>query len=154
MAAVSSKTLHDLSFAGSTVKVGGITIRDFMDDANPLDFPDVTVANVGVNLNGIMARHSNPTPVVFSVTVIPGSDSDVALNKMWCESRVESGGYNSSWGKGLTATIVIMNGTRRKTQYSFRGGTMLSGPGGPSATGDGKMQGRTYTFGFAAAQGG
>ena len=151
---LNSYDLHDVSFAGSIVKIDGIEITDFMDDANPIDFPDVTIANVGVNFNGIMARHSNPTPVIFSITVIPGSHSDRELSDLWQNSRVENCTYNTDWSKGLTCDISMANYTRQISQYHFAGGTMISGPGGPSATGEGKMLGRTYTFAFASARGG
>ena len=152
MGKVSSDQLYDLSFAGSVIRIDGVgEINHFMDDANPVEFPDVTVANVGVNLNGIMARHSNPAPVIFSVTVIPGSVSDYKLYALWEAARIKDGKYKTEWGKGLTADIMLGRPTNGNSHFHFEGGTMLSGPGGPAASGEGKMLGRTYTLGFASA---
>ena len=147
---VSSARLCDVSFAGSKITVAGITISNFMDDANPVEFPDVDVSGYGVNCNGVMIRWAKPNAVIMSVTVIPGSDEDAKLYRLWAKYRVQDGSYSDQWSVPLTASISIGNQQMTgKRNYSFAGGTMLSGPGGPTAHGDGKMNGRTYTFAFA-----
>lgn len=148
MAGLSSNNLIDVSFAGSVVTVAGITINNFMDDANPVEFPDVEVSGVGVNCNGIMIRHAKPNVVIMSVTVIPGSQEDHKLYDLWMSYRVQNGINNAGvWEKSLTGSVSTKG--NRSSNYSFSGGTMVSGPGGPSANGEGKMTGRTYTFAFA-----
>ncbi len=150
---VSSGQLCDVSFAGSRITIAGITIVNFMDDANPVEFPDVEVTGYGVNCNGVMIRWAKPNAVIMSVTVIPGSNEDAQLYRLWARYRVQNGQYNSDWSNALTASISVGNtqmlGIR---SYSFGGGTMVSGPGGPTATGEGKMQGRTYTFAFTTTE--
>lgn len=152
MGLVSSAKLHDVSFAGSTVTVAGIKIVNFMDDANPVEFQDTDVSNVGVNCNGVMIRNAKPNVVMMSVTVIPGSQEDSSLYRLWAKYRVQDGNNEAGgqWSQALTATITVGNTqmTGRKT-YNFGGGTMVSGPGGPVSNGEGKMQGRTYSFAFA-----
>ncbi len=151
MGAVSSAQLHDVSFAGSQVTVAGINIVNFMDDANPIEFPDTEVSSVGVNCNGVMIRNAKPNTVMMSVTVIPGSSEDASLYRLWMKYRVQDGNNlaGSQWSQALSASVVVGNTqlTGKKT-YSFNGGTMVSGPGGPVSNGEGKMQGRTYTFAF------
>ena len=136
----------DVSFAGSTVKIGDITITNFMDDANPVEFQDVEVSTVGVNCNGSMIRNAKPNTVMMSVTVIPGSDEDRLLYDLWKEFRVQ-GGWNRKWEEGLTASVTTGSG---RIARAFSNGTMVSGPGGPSSNGEGKLQGRTYTFAFVS----
>lgn len=143
--------IKDVSFAGSSVTISGpigsTTITDFMDDANPVEFQDVEVSSVGVNCNGSMIRNARPNVIMMSVTVIPGSQSDDALYNMWKLYRVQ-GNYNSQWESPCSATVTIGNG---KGSRSYSNGTMVSGPGGPSSNGEGKMTGRTYTFAFVTA---
>ena len=139
--------IKDVSFAGSTVTIAGITVTDFMDDSNPVEFQDVDVSSVGVNCNGSMIRNAKPNVIMMSVTVIPGSQSDERLYGLWKKYRVQ-GNYNAQWEQGLTASVSIGSGRGSK---SFSNGTMVSGPGGPSSNGEGKMQGRTYTFAFVTA---
>lgn len=138
--------MQDVSFAGSVVKIAGITITDFMDDANPVEFQDVEVSSVGVNCNGSMIRNAKPNVIMMSVTVIPGSASDAALYALWKEYRVQ-GTYNKKWEDHLTGSVTTGNG---KISRTFTSGTMVSGPGGPSSSGEGKMSGRTYTFAFVS----
>ena len=148
---LSSTQLQDVSFAGSKVNVAGIPIEDFMDDANPVEFPDVEVSTVGVNCNGVMIRNAKPNVVMMSVTVIPGSQSDRSLYNLWKQYRVQNGVNKAAgqWSQSLQGSITVANG-QRGGRYSFQGGTMVSGPGGPASSGEGKMQGRTYTFAFTA----
>ena len=136
--------MKDVSFAGSTVTVAGHQITDFMDDANPVEFQDVEVSGVGVNCNGSMIRYAKPNVIMMSVTVIPGSGDDNFLYDLWSRYRVK-GEYDSQWGEHLTASVDIQNGGLSR---SYSDGTMVSGPGGPSSNGEGKMTGRTYTFAF------
>lgn len=145
-----NQPIRDVSFAGATINISGptgsATITDFMDDANPVEFPDVEVSGVGVNLNGNMIRYAKPNVIMMSVTVIPFSDSDNALRSMWKAYRVQGGVNNGDiWKSPITATINCAHG-----DISLTNGTFVSGPGGPSSTGEGKMQGRTYTFAFVS----
>lgn len=139
--------IKDVSFAGSSVTVAGITVTDFMDDANPVEFQDVEVSSVGVNCNGSMIRNAKPNVIMMSLTVIPGSESDNKLYNLWKKYRVQ-GNFNTQWEEGLSASVSIGSG---RGSRSFSNGTMVSGPGGPSSNGEGKMTGRTYTFAFVEA---
>ena len=145
---ISSNELIDVSFAGASVTLAGITVKNFMDDANPIEIPDTEVTSAGVNCNGVMIRNAKPNIITLSVTVIPGSDEDRRFYDLWKRYRVQNGINNAGqWETSLTGTIVT-KGTRGRT-YGFSGGTMISGPAGPTSNGEGKMQGRTYTFAFA-----
>lgn len=146
---LSSAELLDVSFAGSTITVAGRTISQFMDDANPVEFPDMEVTNIGMNFNGKMIRNAKAAACMMSLTVIPSSPDDVFLHGLLMKYHVQDGKNNAAqWETSLTASISV-GGNRAKKTWSFSGGTFVSGPGGPSASGDGKMQGRTYTFAFA-----
>ena len=122
-----------------------------MDDANPVEFPDTEVSTVGVNCNGNMIRNAKPNVVMMSVTVIPCTDDDKFLYDLWRQYRVQDGVNNAArWEKPISARINVQGLNKKKSSWSFRDGTMVSGPGGPSSNGEGKMQGRTYTFAFVS----
>ena len=59
--------IKDVSFAGSSLTVGGVPVTDFMDDANPVEFQDVEVSSVGVNCNGSMIRNAKPNGAQFDI---------------------------------------------------------------------------------------
>ena len=140
------KDIYDVSFAGATVVVGGRTITEFVDDANPVDSPDVTISNVGYSLGGKMYRTAHLAPILLSITVIPGSSDDNFLWKEMVKLRPNEGD-TSEYAKPGTATITTHGAN--KESFSFKKGTIVSGPLGPSVSGDGKMKGRTYTFAFS-----
>ena len=146
-----AKLINDVSFAGSSITIAGglgtIKITDFMDDANPVEFQDCEVSAVGINCNGHMIRYAKPSAIMMSVTVIPNSDNDKDLYNMWKKFRIKDD-WSDDWEQALSATIDVSNKSLNISR-TLNGGTMVSGPGGPSSNGEGKLQGRTYTFAFA-----
>ena len=155
MADASKVFIQDVSFAGSEITLSGgpfgnVQIKDFMDDANPVEFQDVEVTSAGVNLNGAMIRNAKPNLITASMTVIPLSKSDSTLYRGWSRYRVQ-GSFDTVWEQPITLTISVRNRSSRNGasgNYTFKNGTMISGPGGPVSNAEGKMQGRTYTFAF------
>lgn len=154
---VSSAELYDVSFAGATVQLqvpdGSRTITNFMDDANPIEFPDVEVSGAGANLNGQMIRHAKPNLITCSMTVMPKSPDENFLYNTWMKYRVQNAENKGDyWEQPCTLIVNLSSGASNKggkRKWILGGGTMLSGPGGPASTAEGKMQGRTYTFTFA-----
>ena len=147
---MNSSELLDVSFAGSTVTVAGHTVKDFMDDANPVDFQDLEVSQVGVNCNGVMIRNAKPAAAMCSITVIPASRDDAFFHDLLVKYHLQDGKNNSSrWESPLTMRIDLGKQNTSKRVYSLSGGTMVGGPTGVTSNAQGKMQGRTYRFAFA-----
>lgn len=155
--------IRDVSFAGSSVTLSGgpfgsVDVKDFMDDANPVEFQDVEVSSVGVNLNGAMIRNAKPNTIMASITVIPFSQTDKQLYAGWKVYRVQ-GTWRSEWEQPLTLTVSLGTNAsggggvgQGQKMYKFTNGTMVSGPGGPVSNAEGKMQGRTYSFAFVSVE--
>ena len=145
--------IYDVSAAGSSLSISGeglglTDISDFLDDANPFQFPDTEVSGVGMNFKGALIRYARGNPFMFSVTVCSGSNSDKALRNALAKYHISKGEKIS--GGGISATLIVpaMGGGTNK--YSLEKGVLVSGPMGPTATGEGKLQGNTYTFAFAS----
>ena len=139
--------IYDVSFAGSTIVIDGVTVKDFVDDANPVDIQDTEVANIEWSCNGRMIRTIKPSAVIMSVTVVPGSSSDNGLRTVWKRAFANGGSTSiQEASKSLTASISV--GNPRGGSFQFSGGTCLSGAAAVSANGQGKMGGNTYTFAF------
>lgn len=148
-------SIADVSFAGSIVTISGssgsCTIKNFADDANPIEFHENVVSDVSMNLYGYLARSVSPLPIIFSVTVVPGSDEDGDLTAIWKNMRLRNGTGSASWESPMTAKITLGNTQMSPSSFQFTKGTMISGPGGPGSKPTGKMSGRTFTFAFAEA---
>ena len=140
-------TIYDLSFAGSTITIGGVVVEDFMDDANPIDIQDTETANIEWSCNGRMIRTIKPSAVILSVTVIPNSPSDNRLRTIWKRSFANGGSVSiNEANKSLSCTIQV--GNPKGGTFQFAGGTCLSGAAAVTSNGQGKMGGNTYTFAF------
>lgn len=142
-----AKRITDLSFAESIITIDGIVVQDFIDDKNPLDVQDATTCNIEWSCNGKMIRTIKPEAVMLSVTVIPGSPSDTALQRLW--RRCMCNGGHVSLGRandGITCSINPRN--PNVPSYSFVHGTCVAGAAAVSVNGQGKMGGNTYTFAF------
>lgn len=146
--------IYDVSAAGSTLQITGEgwslnDISDFLDDANPFQFPDTEVSGVGMNFKGALIRYARGNPFMFSVTVCAGSNSDKILRTALAKYHISNG--EKIRGNGISATLSVpAMGTTGNNTYSLSKGVIVSGPMGPTATGEGKMQGNTYTFAFAS----
>lgn len=139
--------IHDLSFAGSTIVIDGISIRDFIDDANPVDIQDTEVSNIEWSCNGLMIRTIKPSAVMMSVTVIPGSPSDKSLRRRFADNFCNAGNCSlEEANKSISASISPAN--PNVPSYTFTGGTYVSGAAAVSVSAQGKMGGNTYTFAF------
>lgn len=140
--------IYDVSFAGSTITIGGIQVQDFMDDANPVEFSDTEVCQIEWDCNGCIIQTIKPSPIIASVTVIPGSASDKGLRGLWRKSCVNEGGI--SLDEAETALeMTIAPGNSHIPSFSFSRGCCISGTPGITVRSDGKTQGNTYTFAFA-----
>lgn len=145
----SSANLVDISFAGAIITIDGTVIDKFMDDQNPIEFQDTEVCNMEWSCNGRMIRTIKPNSILMSVTVIPNSNSDRALRKIFKANLLNGGRVKlSEANRMLTASITLDRGKGGSMSYNFSNGTCVSGPAGPTALGSGKMGGNTYTFAF------
>lgn len=146
MAGSGLNKIYDLSFAGSTIIIGGATITEFMDDANPIDIQDTETCNIEWSCNGRMIRTVKPAAVMVSITVIPGSISDNALKTIWKKNF--SNGGSISLGEANRSLSCSIKPGKGGASYIFTGGTCVSGAAALTANGQGKMGGNTYTFAF------
>lgn len=139
--------IYDRSFAGSTVTIDGIPITEFMDQENPIDIQDTETCNIEWDCEGKMVRTVKPSAILLSVTVIPGSNNDKELRKIWFRHFSNGGTVNvSDADRGISCTINC--GNPLVGSYTFSNGTCVSGAAGLTANGQGKMGGNTYTFAF------
>ena len=141
----------DVSATGAKVVIsngiGTLVHSDFADDQAPIDTEPVEATRYGTSLNGDLIVWSSPQVMVVRLSVVPNSDADVKLTTMLYRSKVKPSdtrpiGANANID---SLSIYIPNGNRT---YTFRTGRLVSGPLAPSATNEGRLQGRQFTFVF------
>lgn len=153
----------DISMQGATLTLScpaisaGNIILEFSDEGTPIEFPDIEVCGYAMTMNGELVTWTKPTPITWSLTVIPGSNSDVALRNLLYAGHV--GGRK---GKAIaqdyvhisSATLSVPSATTfgivtaNTVNFTFEHGRLSSGPTAIGSNAEGKMSARTYRFVF------
>lgn len=149
----------DISTVGAKVTITpssgrAITITEFSDEGTPFEASDIDVSTNQKNLNGQMISSRTPAVYGVSVTVIPGSDDDVALFRLLQQASIMPGSVvavNNLKINSITIDIPGINGsgpsgTAKSLKYTWTNGRIKSGPTGPSSSAEGRQSARTYTF--------
>ena len=130
------------------------TITQFSDEGTPFECPDVDVSTNAKNLNGQMVSSRTPSIFPVSITVIPGSEEDMFLQRRLADAAIQPGNVKSIRElavSSLTVSIPAINESGEGSHainYTFMKGRLKGGPLGPSTSAEGRMSARTYTFEF------
>lgn len=155
----------DISAVGAKVVINPssgspINITHFSDEGTPFEAGDADVSTNQKNLNGDMISSRTPSVYSVSVTVVPGTDDDLALNKLLQDAALMPGGVTAVqklWIDSLILLIPKINESNDKAssgyKYKWSFGRIKSGPTGPSTSAEGRLSARTYTFEFEKYEG-
>lgn len=120
----------------------GIIVTEFADDTDPLDSPDLQLADTSMGLNGDLIVWSRPQGIEVALAVIPTSESDLNLQAIFDANRV---GKNKS-GARDTIEMVVSYPSGEKAMASQ--GVMTVGTALPAVVSAGRFRTRTYRFTF------
>ena len=130
------------------------TITQFSDEGTPFECPDVDVSTNAKNINGQMISSRTPSVYPVSITVIPGSEEDMFLQRRLAEAAIQPGNVTSIAELAISSLIVSVPAIDESGEgshaidYTFTNGRLKGGPMGPSSSAEGRMSARTYTFEF------
>ena len=130
------------------------TITQFSDEGTPFECPDIDVSTNAKNLNGQMVSSRTPSVYPVSITVIPGSEEDMFLQRRLAEAAIQPGNVTSIAELAISSLIVSFPAIDESGEgshaidYTFTNGRLKGGPMGPSSSAEGRMSARTYTFEF------
>lgn len=142
MSNISATGLVVTILASNSFPIIPLVITDFADDNNPLDFEELTIAEDSMGLNGDYLYWTTPTPIRPTLSVIPGSESDLKLASLFELNRV---GENKEGANDvITMTLQYPN----ELPVVLSGGGMLSGSPVSSAASSGRKNSKNYGFGF------
>lgn len=120
----------------------GFTITQFADDADPLSFDAVRIADTGMGVNGDLLKWARATPLPMALNVIPGSPDDINLQILADANRVGQGKNGAD--DVITATIVYPDGS----VVIMKGGVMTDGQFGRGISSAGRQKTKAYAFAF------
>lgn len=122
----------------------GLPLSQFADDADPLSFEAVKIADTAMGLNGDLLVWSKAIPLPMTLNVIPGTPDDTNLQILANANRVGQG--KNSANDVISATIVYPDGST----VVRTGGAIVMSPFGSSVQQSGRRKTNAYTFSFSA----
>lgn len=148
----------DISAVGAKVTINpsagsAIVVTEFSDEGTPFDAGDIDVSENNKNLNGQMISSRKPAVYPVTVSVIPGSDSDVKLQSLLQKASIMPGGITPISNLKINSIVLSVpaidqsGATGNSSRvYKWTNGRIKSGPTGPSTSAEGRQSARTYTF--------
>lgn len=141
--------MKDISAVGVKVNVlaiptypQGFEITELADDADPLDFPEITIAEHGMGVNGDMVVWSKPVPLEVILNVIPNSEADKNLAILLNMNRVAKGKVSAQ--DIITLISSYPDGSRKV----LSNGKILAGQVANSVSSNGRIKTKQYRFVF------
>lgn len=141
--------MNDVSGTGLSILVRasktfpqGILCTNFPDDNDPLDYPEITITEYGMGLNGDLITWTSPQALQFSLSLTPGTDEQLAMDFLLESNRAAKG--KKSAKDVITIVINYPNGTKR----ILKTGRIISGPPGDGVASGGRIKTPTYGFVF------
>lgn len=150
----------DISMAGATVSISGAdgtsinNINEFTDEGNPIEIPDMDIADGNMNLNGVLVTWTKAQAAEFSFSLIPNSPSDRALSSFLARHAI---GGKGAIPEAFISTLVLnipaninqsATGSKGFKSFVFSNGRMRRGSPGLGSNAEGKMSARTFNFIF------
>lgn len=120
----------------------GFKVTSFADDADPLDTPDLEIADTAMGPNGNFIVWSRPQGIEITLNVIPASVDDTNLSVLHEANRVGEGKSSAA------DTVHIVVSYPDKSTASLADGVMISGPVVKKGTAQGRMKTNMYRFRF------
>ena len=120
----------------------GLPLTHFADDADPFDQPDIQIRDKGMGLNGDLITWGKAQPVPISISVIPNSADDIALNILLKANKVGAG------SRPVNDVINMVGTYPDGTFVVLTNGALTDGPVASSVASSGRLKSKTYKFVF------
>lgn len=160
----------DISMQGAKLTLecpaiaAGNIILEFSAEGTPIEFPDIETCGYEMTMNGELVTWTKPAPITWSITVIAGSNSDVALRNLLYAGHVggrRGRAISQEYVRISTATLdvpsITSNGIVSQAgslKFTFTNGRLTGGPTAIGSNNEGKMSPRTYKFVFESVRAG
>lgn len=125
-----------------------ISITQFGDDVDPFDFPELTIGDTKMNVNGELLFWESANPIAFNLSVIADSDDD-ALLSILLEANRAAGGKTVAYDE-----ITIVGYYPDGNIITLYNGFLIKGSPGTGVQSAGRFKTKTYSFVFQSKVGG
>lgn len=141
--------MNDVSGTGLSLRIiashtfpVGFVCTAFADDTDPLDFPEQTVTEFGMGLNGDLITWSTPKPLEVTIAVTPATDEENNLALLLEANRVAKN------KKSAKDTITFVASYPDGSKKTLRPGKIVAGQTGVSVASGGRIKTGQYRFVF------
>lgn len=141
--------MQDISSTGLSLRVvatetypNGLTVTTVADGTDPLDIPEVQIADAAMTANGDLVTWSAPKPIAIKVAVVPGSEDDVALQYLFDANRAAKG------KRVARDKVTVVGNYPDGGTITLSNGKCMTYMPGRSATSAGRYKDSVYGFTF------
>ena len=141
--------MPDLSHFGTVATVSASNtvpipapITHFADDADGLDLPEMTIAEMVMGTNGDGVTYSIAVPIALTLNLIPNTSSHRDMNVIFEANRPEKGKRPAR--DKITLTRVAPDGST----LVLSGGSIISGTPATSNASSGRIKTASYKMSF------
>jgi len=145
--------MPDLSIFGTVATVtasntlpGPQPITHFADDADGMDLPEQTIADMVLGVNGDAASWSVASPIELAINLIPNTPSHLTMGTIFEANRPEKGKLPAR--DQITVVRIAPDGST----LTLTGGKMISGTPATSMASSGRIKTAAYKLRFAKMQ--
>lgn len=120
----------------------GIKVSAFADDADPLDSPELQIAEWGMGVNGDMVIWRSPKPIEITLNVIPDTEEDRNLAILFDANRVAKNKLS------VKDTITLVAKYPDGKVKMLENGAIVAGAPLNGIASNGKTKSKAYRFVF------
>lgn len=142
--------MPDLSIFGTVATVQASNtlpapapITHFADDADGMDLPEMTIADMVMGVNGDAVTWTVAAPIDLSINLIPNTISHLTMGTIFEANRAEKGKLPAR--DEITVVRIAPDGST----LTLSGGKMISGTPATSSSSSGRIKTAAYKLRFA-----
>lgn len=118
-------------------------ITHFADDADGMDLPEMTIADMVMGTNGDAVTWTIAAPIELSLNLIPNTLSHLTMNTLFEANRAEKGKLPAR------DEITLIRIAPDLSTLTLTGGKIISGTPATSMASSGRLKTATYKLRFA-----
>lgn len=134
--------------ASTTFPNQGFTITQFADDADPLDIPELRIAESAMGLNGTMIVWQRPEPVEIAINVVPDSPDDQNLAQLFFANRIAEGKRSANDIITMTGVYPAVAPATTGAIITLSEGILVAGNPGTGVQASARKKTKLYRFRF------
>ncbi len=132
-----------IAIQASNTFPSGFVVTEFADDADPMESPDVAIADKGMGINGDLVVWQKPAIIEITIAVIPNSTADRNLSILAEANRMSKTKGRVPLDK-ITMTAIYQDGR----SITLSQGMILSAMFVNGGQSSGRLTTRKYHFAF------